>query len=190
MISAVAVTVLLRERGKNRRRLGLLNPGGRGFYSCVVVNLQRRLIIYHELKTKTQIKLIAMLEYIEQRDRDFTARCRELRKGLRPGERVTRRELVERAIGGGAPCYYLTFDYAYRMLRDYRRGRLPPRYNRLKTQMLQELARKTDSYKQSTGCTADTEALSVVLARGAASRFFISPDYAIRLLGSFTANRL
>lgn len=123
-----------------------------------------------------------MLEAIKQRDRDFISRYRAVCDRLQEGEPACRRSLVQRAVMGGAPCYYVTFDYAYRMLRSLRRGRLPPGYSRLKLLMWQEIADKTDRYKQLMGVKSDAEALSVVLARNSASRFFISIDYAMRLL--------
>lgn len=123
-----------------------------------------------------------MLDAIKQRDRDLVSRYRAVCDRLQPGERADRRALAQRAVMGGAPCYYVTYDYAYRMLRALRRGRLPPGYPRLKLNMWQEIAGKTDRYKQSVGIKSDAEALSVVLARNTASRFFVSIEYALRIL--------
>lgn len=123
-----------------------------------------------------------MLDAIKQRDCDLVSRYRAVCDRLQPGERADRKVLAQRAVMGGAPCYYVTYDYAYRMLRALRRGRLPPGYSRLKLKMWQEIAGKTDSYKQSVGVKSDAEALSVVLARNTASRFFVSIDYAMRII--------
>lgn len=123
-----------------------------------------------------------MLEFIKTRDRDFIAKCRKICDGLYPGEHISCHELVYRAITNGAPSYYVTFDYAYRMLRTMRRDRLPPGYNPLKQLMWTEIAEKADHYKSQMGIKTDTEALSMVLARNCASQFFITPNYAIRLI--------
>ena len=123
-----------------------------------------------------------MLEFIKIRDNDFVAKCRKICDGLHPGERISCHELAHRAISGGAPSYYVTFDYAYRMLRSLRHNRLPPNYNPLKRLMWTEIADKTDNYKRQMGIKTDTEALAIVLARNCASRFFFTTDYAIRLL--------
>lgn len=123
-----------------------------------------------------------MLEFIKTRDNDFIAKCRKICDGLHPGERISCHELAHRAISGGAPEYYVTFDYAYRMLRTLRHNRLPPNYNPLKRLMWAEIAEKADHYKCQMGIKTDTEALSIVLARSCASRFFITTNYAIRLL--------
>lgn len=123
-----------------------------------------------------------MLEFIKLRDQDFVAKCRKICEGLHTGEHISCQELAHRAITNGAPGYYITFDYAYRMLRTMRRDRLPPGYNPLKRLMWTEIAQKADHYKKQMGIKTDTEALSIVLARNCASRFFITTDYAIRLL--------
>ncbi len=123
-----------------------------------------------------------MLEFIKTRDNDFVAKCRKICDGLYPGEHISSHELVHRAITNGAPGYYVTFDYAYRMLRTMRRNRLPPGYNPLKRLMWAEIAEKADHYKSQMRIKTDTEALSMVLARNCASRFFITIDYGIRLL--------
>ncbi len=123
-----------------------------------------------------------MLEFINQRDSDYIASCRKICDGLRPGERLSCHELAKRAIMSGAPSYYITFDYAYRQLRSLRNNRLPPGQNELKRLMWSEIALKTDQCKERMRIRADFQALSLVLARNSASRFFITVEYGIRLL--------
>lgn len=121
-----------------------------------------------------------MFESMETRDRDFLTVCRNIGRNCN-GERLTSCRLVKRAVETAAPGYYVTFDYAYRMLRLLRNGRIPAGYSRIKLQQWEEIRDKVDKVKTCYGMRDDATALGMVLAGGRASRFFISHDYALRL---------
>ncbi len=128
-----------------------------------------------------------MFESLETRDRDFLRTYSRLRKRCR-GERLTASQLVKRAVETEAPSYYVTFDYAYRMLRLLRNGRIPRRYSDIKRQQWEEIKNRVDSTRKRYRMRDDSSALSLVLADGRASRFFISPAYALRLLQNLNQN--
>lgn len=90
--------------------------------------------------------------------------------------------LVEKTIAGKAPRYYLTYDYARRMLSLYRKHRLPRNYNPHKRDMITEIAHKVDQLMAHRPGTTENDALALVLARGEASRFFLSPATARRII--------
>lgn len=122
-----------------------------------------------------------MFDLIELRDRDFLNACRNLRNKPE-GSKMSLCRLATRATESSAPCYYVTFDYAHRMLRLLRKGRIPSGYNRVKLQQWEEIKGKVDRIRQRYGIKDDASALGIVLARGCASRFFITPRQAIRIL--------
>ena len=81
-----------------------------------------------------------------------------------------------------APSYYISYDYARRLLRSYRRGLLPKTYNPLRRSMIAEIACRVDKFKSSQSSHAEGRALVKVLATGKASRFFITPASAAKLI--------
>ncbi|MBE6317678.1 MAG: hypothetical protein E7081_01740 [Bacteroidales bacterium] len=91
--------------------------------------------------------------------------------------------LIAETVMSGAPSYYISYNHARRLLSCYRRGQLPVGYNKLRRDMIAEIARKIDNFTAShIGKHSEGEALTMVLAEGKASRFFISPSSAMRLL--------
>ncbi len=90
--------------------------------------------------------------------------------------------IIEQTINSEAPGYYITYDYARRLLRQYRRRKLPRNYNALKRDMVTEIARKVNKLMESQQGYTESEALAMVLAGGRASRFFISPISARRII--------
>ncbi len=128
-----------------------------------------------------------MLALIESRDRDFLNACRNIRNKPE-GSKLSLRRLATRASESYAPCYYVTFDYAHRMLRLLRKGKIPPNYNRIKLQQWEEIKGKVDRIRLRYGIKDDTSALGIVLARGYASRFFITPRQAVKILKSHKTN--
>lgn len=117
---------------------------------------------------------------MKTRNKDFLAVCKRIVEESR-GERLTSRRLVKRAIESNAPSYYVTFDYAYRMLRRMRNGTLPRDYNRIRKRQWEEIMMKVDRVKESYGMRDDATALGMVLAGGRASGFFISHEYGLKL---------
>lgn len=124
-----------------------------------------------------------MLDLINLRNREFVERYNRLRDlALERRQPLKHSELVCDAILKGAPRYYTTFDYAYRMICLLRKGLIPPDYNPLRLAQWREIASKIDHIKDSLRIATDYKALSIVLSRSTASRFFISQPYAERLL--------
>ncbi len=119
-----------------------------------------------------------MLELLKTRNRDFVARCRHIAADTD----LTQRQIVERVIAEGAPSYYVTFDYAYRRLRQWRSGRLPASTSAVRLQQWQEIASRIDEKKCRNPALTDYSALCHVLTSCKASRYFITPGYGLRLL--------
>ncbi len=112
-----------------------------------------------------------------RRDADFMAACRREMQGDRMPRSA--RELAARVAGGEAPEFYLTYEYAYRALREYRRtGRLP-RKSHPGVDMWKEIALRVELEEQKRGRTF-AEAVAVTL-EGPAPRFYIRSSTAERL---------
>ena len=63
---------------------------------------------------------MAQKEFRETRDADFKRAVGRVIREAR-GERLSVGDAVRRAIKGGAPHFYISYDYAYRHLSLYRR---------------------------------------------------------------------
>jgi hypothetical protein len=96
------------------------------------------------------------------------------------GQNPPMSRVVNDAISTNAPSYYLTFDYARRLLSQYRRKQLPKKYR--KRDMIVEIARKVDRLMLQNPLLSESDALTMVLTSGNASRFFISESSARRLI--------
>ena len=98
------------------------------------------------------------------------------------GVKSTPTTIIEQTINSEAPGYYITYDYALRLLRQYRHRKLPRNYSALKRDMVIEIARKVNKLMELQQGYTEGEALAMVLASGNASRFFISPISARRII--------
>lgn len=121
-----------------------------------------------------------MLSLVETRNRHFLAACREIILSLPAGTDIDLADVAARAAKSPAPCYYCTYEYALRMLRVLRHGRLELRRDR-RRQLWEELNVKVSLLMARRRCRLP-EALASVLAAGSASQFFISPATALRLV--------
>lgn len=118
-----------------------------------------------------------MLDLKKERDRDFMARCREIM--ARPG-RIDLAQVAREAELTGCRSYYVTHAYALRKIRELRR--YPARVSAGRRGALwAEIAAGVDRLVAARGLT-DSDALTFVLARGRASRFFMAEATATRLL--------
>ncbi len=127
------------------------------------------------------------MEYTQERDRDFVnAYRRELRRAWERGEEVEAGEVLRRAIEGGAPGFYIGFDYARRGVSDRLRRRLRSRHRDwmgVKRSLWEDLAERVEAELVSAhGRLRMSEALARVLAEGNAPRFYIGPRTARRIL--------
>lgn len=120
-----------------------------------------------------------MSNLMNLRDRHFMDACREIIKNLDPTMEINMREVAQRAAMSPAPHYYCTFEYALRMIRVLRHGRLKLRNDR-RLMMWKELNSKADGLMKRQGYTL-IEALSHILASEPASQFFITPGTALRI---------
>lgn len=122
-----------------------------------------------------------MLEEILLRNRDIK-KCynRIVKQYRKQGQNPPMSRVVNDAISTNAPSYYLTFDYARRLLSQYRRKQLPKKYR--KRDMIVEIARKVDRLMLQNPLLSESDALTMVLTSGNASRFFISESSARRLI--------
>ena len=124
-----------------------------------------------------------MLEEVLIRNRDIK-KCynRIVKQYKKQGQNPPKSTIVNDAISTKAPSYYLTFDYARRLLSQYRRKQLPQKYRRLRHDMIKEIARKVDRLMLQNPLLSESDALTMVLTSGNASRFFISESSARRLI--------
>ena len=122
-----------------------------------------------------------MLEEVLIRNRDIK-KCynRIVKQYKKQGQNPPMSRVVNDAISTNAPSYYLTFDYARRLLSQYRRKQLPKKYR--KRDMIVEIARKVDRLMLQNPLLSESDALTMVLTSGNASRFFISESSARRLI--------
>lgn len=121
-----------------------------------------------------------MLSLIETRNRHFLAACREIIINLPSGKEINLADVAAKAAASPAPHYYCTYEYALRMLRVLRHGRLSLRRDRRRL-LWEELNTKVSMLMARRGCRLP-EALASVLASETASQFFISPSTALRLV--------
>ena|GEM_PF-2400643 len=121
-----------------------------------------------------------MMNLITDRNRDFMARCQEIARNWNENHPPTRQQIVDRALTSVAPGYYVTFDHAYNCILRLRNGNLPHNTSPIKRQMWIEINEKVVRYQEKHQRVSTPDALSMVLTTKA-SRYFISPTYAIRL---------
>ena len=121
-----------------------------------------------------------MLNLVETRNRHFIARCRQLMADTPAGHEISRADIAERAAMSPAPCYYCSYDYALRMLRVLRHGRLNLRRDR-RLAMWQEIDAKVTALMERRPEYNLPRALAHILASATASQFFISPSTALTL---------
>ncbi len=123
-----------------------------------------------------------MHDLILQRNSDFLAATRQVIAAMKttPGnDEMTWGEISRQAALRPAPTYYVTYEYALRVIRVLRHGRMGLRRDR-RREMFEEINRKVTAVQNATG-TSLPSALDYVLKNCPASQFFISPATAVRL---------
>lgn len=126
-----------------------------------------------------------MLEESVTRQRDIKHCYNKIVKRHKlQGQKTPVATLVIETITDEAPSYYITFDYARRLLSLYRRDKLPKNFRKLRREMICEIAQKVDRLMRMHQSFSESDALAMVLSRSTASRFFISPASARRLLSN------
>ncbi|MDE6125741.1 MAG: hypothetical protein K2G30_02170 [Muribaculaceae bacterium] len=129
-----------------------------------------------------------MLNESDRRNRDFLrAVRREAARSCGEGRPLTVREAVSLAVASPAPSYYVTTDYAWRVLRGadtprrLRRGRREAMWEALRKRYEAELSRREgeDPYA----------VLDDLLRHGGAPGFFISEARGVSLYFKLLTNR-
>lgn len=126
-----------------------------------------------------------MLEDSVLRQRDINRCYKKVVKRYKlQGKKPSTSALVSETIAEEAPRYYITYNYARRLLSQYRRNKLPKNFRRLRREMISEIARKVDKIMHTHHSFTESDALAMVLSGSKASRFFISTASARRLICS------
>lgn len=130
-----------------------------------------------------------MLNLKELRDSDFI-QCRQQVLRQWPHDLpLTVNAIAEATIAAGAPRYYVSHLHGMRMLCRLRRGEKVGEPGSAVASQWDEILAKVDDLRARNPWLTDDTALARVLAFERASRFFISPAYAVRLAQSITATR-
>lgn len=114
-----------------------------------------------------------MLNLVTLRNRHFLTAVSNLLDALPAGSTVDIDAIAAKAALSPAPAYYCTYDYALRVLRVLRHGRLTLRRDR-RFELWTELNARVTRLMERRGIRLP-DALANVLADGGASQFFISP---------------
>lgn len=114
------------------------------------------------------------------RQSQFFQLCRQIsRRSIADGTKLSARQIVDIALKSPAPSYYVEYTYALRRLsRPLPTGTRCPSPRNL---MWNEISRRVNNRRQNRPNLSLGQALSLILAEGNASSFFISPAYALRL---------
>ncbi|MCM1077058.1 MAG: hypothetical protein NC411_06835 [Bacteroides sp.] len=121
-----------------------------------------------------------MLSLLDLRDSHFITVAGSIIRKLPAGTHVDIESIARQASQSPAPMYYCTYDYALRMLRVLRHGRLTLRRDR-RLKQWEELNERVSRLMEKRAIRLP-EALANVLAEGNASQFFISPSTASTLI--------
>lgn len=116
-----------------------------------------------------------------QRALDMRIAARKIMNRYR-GKALPFGRLVDLTLESAAPGYYLSANYAIRMMSLYRRSMLPLSTSDLKRQMWDEINCRVDSVMRHYRLNDLATAVRYVLAIGDASRFFVSRNTARRVL--------
>lgn len=129
---------------------------------------------------------MAQKEFRETRDADFKRAVGRVMTETR-GERLTMGDAVRRAIKGGAPYFYISYDYAYRHLSLYRRGL---KRGGKREAMWAEIDRRVRELGERRRGAPVSRLLAEVLMQGRATRFFITERYGMRVFNELGVERV
>ena len=117
-----------------------------------------------------------MMEMKKERDRDFIKAVeREMRNPHLRGRGM--REIVKAAANGPAPSYYLTYDRVMKMLPGRESEAIPVGARSARGAMWREIHRRVLRRMRRSGVRR-SDAVSMVLAEGNASSFFLTESSA------------
>ncbi len=122
-----------------------------------------------------------MMTMIETRNRHFLDAARRVMKTIPAGHSVDIRYVAAKAAASPAPHYYCTYEYALRVLRVLRHGRMSMRRDR-RLAMFSEINDKCSRLMALQPGLRLTDALTFVLTSERASQFFIAESTAEKLV--------
>lgn len=124
---------------------------------------------------------------LRRRRSDDLARAwrRVIERRYRDGHAVVRTaDIAALVVAEPAPEYYITLSRAEKLLRLYRDNRLPATTRESTWALAAELSQRVNDELVRGVVTTLTAALARVLVTGHASRFFVTPYYAGRIVAS------
>ena len=121
------------------------------------------------------------MSMIEMRNRHFLDAARRVMKTIPAGHSVDISYVARKAASSPAPHYYCTYEYALRVLRVLRHGRMPMRRDR-RLEMFNEINDKCSQLMAQQPGLHLPDALTFVLASERASQFFIAGATAEKLV--------
>lgn len=129
------------------------------------------------------------MENIERRNEDFFAAvCRVQQEGTM-GRRLSMPFAVKRALREPAPSFYLTREHVWKRLKE-RRRRLPPHEKPHRRRMWEEIEAALRLRMEEHPREDAWEALDYVLECHHPSGFFITEEYAVKLVYRMARGRL
>lgn len=132
-----------------------------------------------------------MFENFEKRNEDFYQAVTRIQNMGCPGRRrVSVGCAVRRALLSEAPSFYLKREHVWKRLLERRKRRIPPREKPHRAAMWQELERALACRLADKPKENEWEALDHVLAHYRPSRFFLTEEYAVRLVRNIEKKKL
>lgn len=113
-----------------------------------------------------------------RRDHDFLMSCRRIIKSMDADKPIKVSDVSAAAAAGGVTGYYMTYDYALRMIR-YVRAHPSEAAKLRKRLMWEELAARVDGVMARRGLS-QRDALAHVMADGTMRGYYIAPSTAMR----------
>lgn len=122
-------------------------------------------------------------ELLALRDRELMAAYKKvLKEEFEKGERINRRNIIQRVIHESRPHFHVSYEHAYKVLSSVRNHGTAGFRITLRQQMWHELQSLVEAEMEARPYLSMSHALSRVLAEKRASRFYLSPEYCYRKL--------
>lgn len=122
-------------------------------------------------------------ELLALRDRELTSAYKKfLKEEFLKGDKINRRQVIERTIHESRPHFHVSYEHAYKVLSSIRNHGAPQSFKlTLHQQMWQELLLLVEEMNAHPYLSMG-HALSRVLAEKRASRFYLSHNYCYKRL--------
>ena len=123
----------------------------------------------------------------ERRARALVASYRRVRRAIfdqkRSCDNLTERVLIDRAVRGGAPEYYVGYKNALMLVSSYLNNSFAGGTSEMRWALAAELAERACGHIVARHTRRLSQAVAMVLNEGNASRFFVSVDHARHIIG-------